>query len=139
MMSKRVFLYLVVFILSIVVTIVLTRMNTVKEMSIYYSNLDTESSMTDLMFLHNNLTEELEYARSMHVFYDIANLNDKKNLDDYVGWCDNIEDNYNQILIKTIEELKLLENTYIFFMSDNGWMLGEHGFIGLNKFYEPLI
>ena len=31
-------------------------------------------------------------------------------------------------LFETIEELGLRENTYIFFMSDNGWMLGEHGF-----------
>lgn len=37
----------------------------------------------------------------------------------------------DEFLGKVINELKeqnLLENTYIFFMGDNGWMIGEHGF-----------
>ena len=40
-------------------------------------------------------------------------------------------------LFKTIEELELLDNTYIFFMSDNGWMLGEHGFTSKVLPYHP--
>ena len=40
-------------------------------------------------------------------------------------------------LFKEIEELDLLENTYIFFMSDNGWMLGEHGFTSKVLPYRP--
>ena len=40
-------------------------------------------------------------------------------------------------LFKTIEELDLMENTYIFFMSDNGWMLGEHGFTSKVLPYKP--
>lgn len=40
-------------------------------------------------------------------------------------------------LFKTIEELDLMENTYIFFMSDNGWMLGEHGFTSKVLPYQP--
>ncbi|MCF6358779.1 MAG: sulfatase-like hydrolase/transferase, partial [Draconibacterium sp.] len=40
-------------------------------------------------------------------------------------------------LFKTIEELELLDNTYIFFMSDNGWMLGEHGFTSKVLPYSP--
>ncbi len=40
-------------------------------------------------------------------------------------------------LFKTIEELGLTENTYIFFMSDNGWMLGEHGFTSKVLPYRP--
>jgi arylsulfatase A-like enzyme len=31
-------------------------------------------------------------------------------------------------LFKTIDELGLMKNTYVIFMSDNGWMLGDHGF-----------
>lgn len=31
-------------------------------------------------------------------------------------------------LIQAVKNLGLMKNTYIFFMSDNGWMLGEHGF-----------
>ncbi len=40
-------------------------------------------------------------------------------------------------LFETIEELGLMENTYIFFMSDNGWMLGEHGFTSKVLPYRP--
>ncbi|WP_319268482.1 sulfatase-like hydrolase/transferase [uncultured Draconibacterium sp.] len=40
-------------------------------------------------------------------------------------------------LFATIEELGLRENTYIFFMSDNGWMLGEHGFTSKVLPYKP--
>ncbi len=31
-------------------------------------------------------------------------------------------------LFETISDLELWENTYLVFMSDNGWMLGDHGF-----------
>ncbi|MDB4584871.1 sulfatase-like hydrolase/transferase, partial [Draconibacterium sp.] len=40
-------------------------------------------------------------------------------------------------LFKTIEELDLMENTWIFFMSDNGWMLGDHGFTSKVLPYKP--
>ncbi len=39
-------------------------------------------------------------------------------------------------LIDELESLKLLDNTYIFFMGDNGWMLGEHGFTSKVLPYE---
>ena len=37
-------------------------------------------------------------------------------------------DEYLDQLFKTIDELGLSKDTWIFFMSDNGWMLGDHGF-----------
>lgn len=40
-------------------------------------------------------------------------------------------------LFQTIEELNLKNNTYIIFMSDNGWMLGEHGFTSKVLPYRP--
>jgi arylsulfatase A-like enzyme len=46
-------------------------------------------------------------------------------------------DEYLDQLFKTIDELGLRENTYIFFMSDNGWMLGEHGFTSKVLPYRP--
>jgi arylsulfatase A-like enzyme len=46
-------------------------------------------------------------------------------------------DDYLSLLFKTIEELGLNENTYVFFMSDNGWMLGEHGFTSKVLPYQP--
>ncbi len=40
-------------------------------------------------------------------------------------------------LFKTVEDLGLMENTYLFFMSDNGWMLGDHGFTSKVLPYRP--
>ena len=46
-------------------------------------------------------------------------------------------DEYLGLLFKTIEDLGLKEKTYVFFMSDNGWMLGEHGFTSKVLPYRP--
>ena len=46
-------------------------------------------------------------------------------------------DEYLDQLFKTIDELGLRENTWIFFMSDNGWMLGDHGFTSKVLPYRP--
>ncbi|WP_200978958.1 sulfatase-like hydrolase/transferase [Echinicola sp. 20G] len=40
-------------------------------------------------------------------------------------------------LIEKTEKLGLMHNTYIIFMSDNGWMLGEHGFTSKVLPYRP--
>ena len=40
-------------------------------------------------------------------------------------------------LFQTIDDLGLRKNTYIFFMSDNGWMLGDHGFTSKVLPYRP--
>ncbi len=40
-------------------------------------------------------------------------------------------------LFEKIAALDLLKNTYIIFMSDNGWMLGDHGFSSKVLPYEP--
>jgi arylsulfatase A-like enzyme len=40
-------------------------------------------------------------------------------------------------LLKGIDALGLCENTYIIFMSDNGWMLGDHGFTSKVLPYRP--
>lgn len=40
-------------------------------------------------------------------------------------------------LFQIIDELGLRKNTYIFFMSDNGWMLGDHGFTSKVLPYRP--
>ncbi|WP_339679233.1 sulfatase-like hydrolase/transferase [Cyclobacterium marinum] len=46
-------------------------------------------------------------------------------------------DEFLGLLFKTIEDLGLNENTYVFFMSDNGWMLGEHGLTSKVLPYQP--
>ncbi len=40
-------------------------------------------------------------------------------------------------LIKEVKKLGLMKNTYIFFMSDNGWMVGDHGFTSKVLPYRP--
>ncbi|MCC5931423.1 MAG: sulfatase-like hydrolase/transferase [Cyclobacteriaceae bacterium] len=46
-------------------------------------------------------------------------------------------DAFLDIIFKTVDQLGIRENTYIFFMSDNGWMLGEHGFTSKVLPYRP--
>ncbi|WP_162339904.1 sulfatase-like hydrolase/transferase [Cyclobacterium salsum] len=46
-------------------------------------------------------------------------------------------DHFLSELFESIETLGLRDNTYIFFMSDNGWMLGEHGFTSKVLPYRP--
>ncbi len=46
-------------------------------------------------------------------------------------------DQFLGLLLRELENLELRENTYIFFMSDNGWMLGEHGFTSKVLPYRP--
>lgn len=47
-------------------------------------------------------------------------------MDDFVG-----------NLLQKVEELDLTNNTYILFLSDNGWMLGDHGFTSKVLPYRP--
>lgn len=42
-------------------------------------------------------------------------------------------------LLDTVESLGLWHNTYVVFMSDNGWLLGEHGFTSKVLPYEPSV
>jgi arylsulfatase A-like enzyme len=41
------------------------------------------------------------------------------------------------VLLNSVDELGIRDNTYIFFMSDNGWMLGEHGLTSKVLPYQP--
>ncbi len=40
-------------------------------------------------------------------------------------------------LLSEVEKLGLKDNTYIFYMSDNGWMIGDHGFTSKVLPYRP--
>jgi arylsulfatase A-like enzyme len=46
-------------------------------------------------------------------------------------------DGFLGLIFRELDALGLRENTYIFFMSDNGWMLGEHGFTSKVLPYRP--
>ncbi|HEV7350314.1 sulfatase-like hydrolase/transferase [Telluribacter sp.] len=40
-------------------------------------------------------------------------------------------------ILKKVDELGLADNTYLIFLSDNGWMLGDHGFTSKVLPYQP--
>ncbi len=42
-------------------------------------------------------------------------------------------------LFRTLEELGELRRTYVFFTSDNGYLLGEHGVVGKNVLHEQSV
>jgi len=42
-------------------------------------------------------------------------------------------------VFSTLEGLRILDNTIVIFTSDNGFMFGEHGFVGKNRPYEESI
>lgn len=46
-------------------------------------------------------------------------------------------DSFLDILLNAVNECDIRDNTYVFFMSDNGWMLGEHGFTSKVLPYKP--
>jgi len=46
-------------------------------------------------------------------------------------------DNALGIVFDEIDRLELSENTYIIFMSDNGWLLGDHGMTSKVLCYQP--
>jgi len=48
-------------------------------------------------------------------------------------------DSFLGLLFDRIESLGLMNNTYVIFMSDNGWMLGDHGFTSKVLPYETSI
>ncbi|UZR96653.1 sulfatase-like hydrolase/transferase [Chondrinema litorale] len=60
----------------------------------------------------------------------------QKHVKEYYAVITEMDDALSR-LIKTVEDKELMENTYIIFVSDNGWMLGEHGFTSKVLPYKP--
>ena len=72
----------------------------------------------------------LKTARSYTKAMDEYNYKDPESLHqhimDYQASVTDMDKEIGRVMSK-LEELGLADNTYIIFMADNGWMLGEHG------------
>ncbi|MEZ4773243.1 MAG: sulfatase-like hydrolase/transferase [Bacteroidia bacterium] len=101
----------------------------VADMPVATSRLDDLSDKPEYLKTVRNRIQSAEYgypdslAIKQHTLEYYAVITE---MDDYLGR-----------LFQKIEDLRLRENTYIIFMSDNGWMLGEHGFTSKVLPYAP--
>jgi len=61
--------------------------------------------------------------------------------DAYRGYCRSLAavDESTGRLLDELERLRMLENTLVFYMGDNGYMWGEHGLLDKRAMYEPSI
>lgn len=101
----------------------------VSEMPVAKSRLDDLSGKPEYLKSVRNLSQAKAYG------YPDSLAIQKHTLDYYSVITE--MDEYLGLLFNTIEELGLDKNTYVFFMSDNGWMLGEHGFTSKVLPYQP--
>ncbi|WP_162415284.1 sulfatase-like hydrolase/transferase [Cyclobacterium roseum] len=100
-----------------------------ENMPVAHSRLDDLADKPEYLQTVRNLTQ----ARS----YGYPNADSiKSHTRDYYAVITEM-DHFLSELFESIETLGLRENTYIFFMSDNGWMLGEHGFTSKVLPYRP--
>jgi len=65
-----------------------------------------------------------------------SKLNIQKEKAQYLGMVKCIDDNVGRIL-DTLDKYEMTENTIVIFTTDHGEFMGEHGFTGKNKMYEP--
>lgn len=100
-----------------------------EEMPVAKSRFDDLSNKPEYLKTVRNYTKAKDYG-----YPDSVAI--QKHTKEYYSVITEMDDALGR-LFKTIEELGLLENTYIFFMSDNGWMLGEHGFTSKVLPYKP--
>ncbi|WP_372947274.1 sulfatase-like hydrolase/transferase [Mariniphaga sp.] len=106
-----------------------TKNYNVTEMPVAKNRLDDLSGKPEYLKQVRNLTQAKVYgypdslAIQQHTmeYYSVIT-----EMDQFLG-----------LLLRELENLGLRENTYIFFMSDNGWMLGEHGFTSKVLPYRP--
>jgi len=90
------------------------------DMPVAENRLDDLSNKPEYLKTVRNLTQAKKYG-----YPDVDAI--QSHTLDYYSVISEMDDFLGKLL-STVEELGLRENTYIFFMSDNGWMLGEHGF-----------
>jgi arylsulfatase A-like enzyme len=90
----------------------------------------------------DDLSTKPEYLRSVRNLTQAKNYGypDKKAIQqhtkEYYAVTTEMDDALARLL-KGIDALGLRQNTYIIFMSDNGWMLGDHGFTSKVLPYRP--
>lgn len=98
-------------------------------MPVAKSRLDDLSDKPDYLRTVRNLTQAKKYG-----YPEVESI--QNHTRDYYAVITEM-DTYLSQLVNTIDKLGLRENTYIFLMSDNGWMLGEHGFTSKVLPYRP--
>jgi len=101
----------------------------VSDMPVAKNRLDDLKSKPEYLKTVRNSTQAKEYG-----YPDSVAI--QNHTRDYYSVITEMDEYLTQ-LFKTIDELGLRENTYIFFMSDNGWMLGDHGFTSKVLPYHP--
>lgn len=99
------------------------------DMPVAKSRLDDLSAKPDYLKTVRNRVQAKEYG-----YPDAGAI--RRHTKDYYAVVTEMDDALGR-LFGTIAELGLQENTYIIFMSDNGWMLGEHGFTSKVLPYRP--
>jgi arylsulfatase A-like enzyme len=90
------------------------------KMPVASNRLDDLSGKPPYLKEVRNRTQALEYH-----YPDVDAI--QKHTLEYYSVITEMDDALGRLLA-VIRELKVEDNTYIIFMSDNGWMLGEHGF-----------
>lgn len=103
----------------------------VAEMPVAKSRLDNLKNKPEYLQHVRNRTQAKKYGYP-------DSLAIQKHTRDYYSVITEMDQFLGQ-LFKAIDELGIRENTYIFFMSDNGWMLGEHCFTSKVLPYKPSI
>lgn len=101
----------------------------ITDMPVAVNRLDDLSDKPEYLKMGRNLTQAKTYG------YPDA-LAIQKHTRDYYSVISEM-DEFLTRLFKAIDELGLRDNTWIFFMSDNGWMLGDHGFTSKVLPYRP--
>jgi arylsulfatase A-like enzyme len=101
----------------------------VTEMPVATNRLDDLSNKPDYLKTVRNRTQAKVYG-----YPDVSAI--QKHTRDYYSVITEMDDALNR-LFHTLDELNVWENTYVFFMSDNGWMLGDHGFTSKVLPYRP--
>jgi arylsulfatase A-like enzyme len=92
---------------------------TAGEMPVPKNRLDDLSDKPEYLKTVRNLTQAKKYG-----YPDAEAI--QKHTKEYYAVITEMDDALGR-LIREIDALGLRENTYIIFMSDNGWMLGDHG------------
>ncbi len=99
------------------------------DMPVAKSRMDDLSTKPDYLKQVRNRTQAAEYG------YPAAGAI-QQHTKEYYAVLSEMDDALGR-LFQTIDRLELRKNTYIIFMSDNGWMLGEHGFTSKVLPYRP--
>lgn len=93
-----------------------------------------ENRLDDLSFKPGYLKEVRNLTQAAKYGYPEKQAIQQHSLD-YYSVTTEMDDALGKIFT-TLDELELWQNTYVIYMSDNGWMLGEHGFTSKVLPYE---